>query len=45
MEVELKELLSDLESLKKSLADPSHHAPIDKVKSRNSDPFEIQLRI
>lgn len=31
MEVELKEMLNDLESLKQSLPDPSHRASIDKV--------------
>lgn len=31
MEVELKEMLHDLESLKQSLPDPSHRASIDKV--------------
>jgi hypothetical protein len=31
MEVELKELLHDLESLNQSLHDPSHRASIDKV--------------
>ncbi|XP_009616972.1 ubiquitin-like modifier-activating enzyme 5 [Nicotiana tomentosiformis] len=31
MEVELKELLNDLQSLKKSLSDPSHLALIDKM--------------
>lgn len=34
MEVELKEVLNDLESLKQSLADTSHSAPIDKLKLR-----------
>ncbi|CAK9158768.1 unnamed protein product [Ilex paraguariensis] len=34
MEVELKDLLSDLENLKRSLSDPSHHASIDKIRSR-----------
>lgn len=33
MEVELKELLSDLHSLKKSISDPSHLALIEKVSS------------
>lgn len=36
MEVELKEVLNDLESLKQSLADASHSAPIDKVFSPDS---------
>lgn len=31
MELELKEILNDLESLKQSLIDPSHRSPIDKV--------------
>lgn len=31
MEVELKEVIDDLESLKQSLTDPSHRVPIDKV--------------
>lgn len=31
MEVELKEMLNDLDSLKRSLTDPSQSAPIDKV--------------
>lgn len=31
MEVELKEMLSDLDTLKQSLSDPSHHASIDQV--------------
>lgn len=34
MEVELKEMLHDLESLKQSLPDPSHRASIDKLRSR-----------
>ncbi|PSR95941.1 Ubiquitin-like modifier-activating enzyme 5 [Actinidia chinensis var. chinensis] len=34
MEAELKEMLSDLESLKRSLPDPSHHASIDKMQLR-----------
>ncbi|KAL5543921.1 hypothetical protein UlMin_007705 [Ulmus minor] len=34
MEVELKELLNDVESLEQSLSDPSHRAPIDKLKLR-----------
>ncbi|XP_024026305.1 ubiquitin-like modifier-activating enzyme 5 isoform X2 [Morus notabilis] len=34
MEVELKEVLNELESLKQSIADPSHRAPIDKLKLR-----------
>ncbi|XP_057473479.1 ubiquitin-like modifier-activating enzyme 5 [Actinidia eriantha] len=34
MEVELKEMLSDLETLKRSLPDPSHHASIDKMQLR-----------
>uniref|UniRef100_A0A2N9I9E3 Ubiquitin-like modifier-activating enzyme 5 n=1 Tax=Fagus sylvatica TaxID=28930 RepID=A0A2N9I9E3_FAGSY len=34
MEVELKEMLHDLESLKRSLPDPSHRASIDKLRSR-----------
>ncbi|GFZ11937.1 NAD(P)-binding Rossmann-fold superfamily protein [Actinidia rufa] len=34
MELELKEMLSDLETLKRSLPDPSHHASIDKMQLR-----------
>ncbi|GFZ07899.1 NAD(P)-binding Rossmann-fold superfamily protein [Actinidia rufa] len=34
MEAELKEMLSDLESLKRFLPDPSHHASIDKMQLR-----------
>ncbi|KAM3704215.1 hypothetical protein ACJW30_04G161000 [Castanea mollissima] len=34
MEVELKEMLHDLESLKQSLPDPSHRASIDKLQLR-----------
>ncbi|XP_030475849.1 ubiquitin-like modifier-activating enzyme 5 [Syzygium oleosum] len=34
MEAELKEVLDDLESLERSLPDPSHHASIDKLRSR-----------
>ncbi|KAL6175043.1 hypothetical protein ACLB2K_051686 [Fragaria x ananassa] len=34
MESELKEMLNDLESLKRSLTDPSHTAPIDKLQMR-----------
>ncbi|VVA21733.1 PREDICTED: ubiquitin [Prunus dulcis] len=34
MEVELKEMLNDLESLKRLLTDPSHHAPIDQLQLR-----------
>ncbi|KAK4569048.1 hypothetical protein RGQ29_004447 [Quercus rubra] len=34
MEVELKEMLNDLESLKQSLPDPSHRASIDKLRLR-----------
>ncbi|XP_065621576.1 ubiquitin-like modifier-activating enzyme 5 isoform X2 [Quercus suber] len=34
MEVELKEMLHDLESLKESLPDPSHRASIDKLRLR-----------
>lgn len=33
MEAELKEILDDLESLERSLPDPSHHASIDMVLS------------
>ncbi|KAF5732218.1 glutathione S-transferase T3-like [Tripterygium wilfordii] len=32
MEAELKEMLNDLQSLKRSLHDPSHHASIDKLQ-------------
>ena len=32
MEVELKEMLDDLLSLRQSLSDPSLHASIDKVQ-------------
>lgn len=42
MEVELKEMLNDLESLKRSLTDPSHTAPIDKV-CINSDSVAIEI--
>ena len=31
MDVELKEMLDDLQALKRSLPDPSHQASIDKV--------------
>ncbi|OMO71640.1 UBA/THIF-type NAD/FAD binding protein [Corchorus olitorius] len=34
MEVELKEMLDDLQSLRQSLSDPSLHASIDKLQSR-----------
>ncbi|KAA8540678.1 hypothetical protein F0562_024403 [Nyssa sinensis] len=34
MEAELKAMLSDLETLKRSLPDPSHHASIDKMQLR-----------
>ncbi|XP_054822479.1 ubiquitin-like modifier-activating enzyme 5 [Prosopis cineraria] len=34
MEVELKELLADLQSLKQSLPDPSLHGSLDKIQSR-----------
>ncbi|KAF3436879.1 hypothetical protein FNV43_RR19632 [Rhamnella rubrinervis] len=34
MEVELKEMMNDLDSLMQSLTDPSHRAPIDKLKLR-----------
>lgn len=34
MEVELKEMLSDLQTLKSSLPDPSNHASIDKIRLR-----------
>ena len=33
MEEEVKEILNELNSLKQSLTDPSHQAPINKVKS------------
>ncbi|KAJ7956045.1 ubiquitin-like modifier-activating enzyme 5 [Quillaja saponaria] len=32
MELELKEMLTDLEALKQSLSDPSHRAPLDKLQ-------------
>ncbi|KAK6250250.1 hypothetical protein QUC31_007748 [Theobroma cacao] len=34
MEVELKEMLDDLQSLRQSLSDPTLHASIDKLQSR-----------
>ncbi|XP_027335314.1 ubiquitin-like modifier-activating enzyme 5 [Abrus precatorius] len=34
MEVELKELLADLQSLSQSLPDPSHHASLHKIQLR-----------
>ncbi|OMO84102.1 UBA/THIF-type NAD/FAD binding protein [Corchorus capsularis] len=34
MEVELKEMLDDLQSLRQSLSDPSLHASVDKLQSR-----------
>ncbi|KAF2302652.1 hypothetical protein GH714_000586 [Hevea brasiliensis] len=42
MEAELKQVLNDLDSLKHSLLDPSHHAPIDKDMSAevvDSNPY------
>lgn len=42
--MELKEMLNDLESLKRSLTDPSHTAPIDKV-CIDSDSVAIEIEL
>lgn len=45
MEVELKEMMNDLESLKQSLTDPSHRAPIDKVFHNSGMVWDLTAEI